>query len=196
MDACSASPHAPQRPLASAAGDPSAPSGAAISNSATASDDVVILFDAPAADADLAAGYYLKLKYWTKGADAAGANVLPVTLTDGGSDDTITVLHGAVNTNPDAANKWQVTVDRTTLFCGPAACGDGKFQLAEFGAISRFEDTAAGAAVAPANGQRVAQANLPAAGVFAYYGEQGAPPAGQGRRRGSLLKPCCAIQAS
>lgn len=154
------------------AGEPSAPTSAAIHNADALESAVVVQFDAPAAD--VAAGYYLTLRRWSQGAVAATetGSVVDVTTTSGGNNIMLSVARDAVTVVTPGV-KWQVAVPRNTLYCGAGLCNAGKFSLESFGALSRFDES--GAAVAPAsyaNGKKVAQAGLPVAGAFAYYGER------------------------
>lgn len=148
-------------------GEPSAPTSAAIVNTDAASPNVVVEFDAPSAD--VAAGYYLTLRRWSQGAVAATeiANVVDVTTTPGGSNIMLAVPHSLVAIN---GPKWQVSVARSGLYCGTTQCLAGKFSLESFGALSLFQ-TNGTAAESFTAGKKVAQAGLPVAGAFAYYGE-------------------------
>lgn len=157
-------------------GHPAPPTGAAITNSGTTSSNVVLQFDAPTVD--VAGGYYLRLKYWSRGATSVGdSNVLPVATAPGGSD-ALMVRRSSPQLStspPGAAGKWQLTVPRTGLFCGSDLCGSGgKFSLVEFGALSWFLPSGAPADPSWTQALRVPQQlpPLPVAGAFAYYGER------------------------
>lgn len=133
----------------------------------------MVHFDAPTAD--VAAGYYLTLKRWSRGATTAAdtANVVDVTTADGKTVFAVPRSDVTVVSSTDG-NKWQAPMALSSLYCGGAPCGTGKFSLQSFGALSRFNES--GGAVAPASyadGKQVAQAGLPVTNAFAYYGEHG-----------------------
>lgn len=143
---------------------------------------IVVQFDAPAATADVGTGFFLELQKWTYGATAAADSAV-LGAAQGGST-TIRVQRSDVTAVPGSnPAKWQVSLDRTAdLFCGLGACGNGKYALAAFGAISRFS-TSGQLAASLADGAQVASSDLPATPAFAYYGEacasrQQAPHAG------------------
>lgn len=143
-------------------GHPGAPSSAAIVNDDFNAADIVVEFNPPSLD--IAAGYYFKLRLLRKGATdvADTANVINA------SKDGSTTITGAL-TKP--STKWRVTVPRTDLLCGAAGpCPDGKYELAEFGALSAFKaDNGALAGATLTDGKPVAQASgLP---LVTYYGE-------------------------
>ena len=158
-------------------GHPAPPSSAAIANSGTTSGDVVVQFDAPSAD--LAGGYYLRLKFWTAaGAGYYGDGSLPVATMPPWAGPSYTILkvqRGSpqLSTSPGVAGKWQLRVPRAGLYCGSDACGGGKYSLEEFGALSWFQESGYPADSSTwTQAVKVPQAGLPVAGAFAYYGER------------------------
>lgn len=132
-------------------GEPDVPAEVTFGNSATAgAADIVVHLAKPAID--VASGYYLTLKYWTKGSldadtawDVRSASTEPVQAL------TPTVLmvsrfsaslEGVGGTLEEAATTWKITLPKSALYCGrdgtTTACGDGKFTLEAFGAYSYF----------------------------------------------------------
>jgi hypothetical protein len=123
----------------------------------------------------VAAGYYLTLRRWSRGAVAATEteNVVDVTTAVNGTNTVFAVPRAEV-TVVSAGSKWQVAVPRSALYCSAALCGAGKFSLEAFGALSYYD--ADGAVADPFTaGEAVAQAGLPVANEFAYYGKPAGP---------------------
>ena len=168
-------------------GEPAVPTGANIANSNTLDADIKVQFAAPAAD--VAGSYYLQVRQWARGATATTETAsvwfvtsdpctAPATAPNICTNTSSTVAGGTTIYVPRAAvtsvssTLWQITLPRASLFCGPAgaqtACGNGKYSLVAFGALSRFNSS--GTLVADYTlGARKAQSSVPSTTV--NYGE-------------------------
>lgn len=169
------------------AGTPPAPASVSIINSASNDGNVIIEFTKPSAD--VASGFYFRLKHWTKGAAAVTDTDNVFDVTKGGSN-ILRVCRGDLTADATglgtdaalaAATNWRLTVTRNTLLCGPAtqsACDAGKFTLHAFGASSHFtgatDSTFFSNRASCATGTSTASSDAEVGGgttkTFVYYG--------------------------